>query len=110
MEINSKVIDSVTVVELVGDIDGKTAPVAQEQILPLLQDGAKVLLNMSQVEYMSSAGLRIMLSTHRQATANKAKVALVGLSEDIKETMSATGFITFFTLYDTVEAGVEGIK
>jgi anti-sigma B factor antagonist len=110
MEINIKPMDPATVVEIVGDIDGKTAPQAQEQILPLLQSGARVLLNMSQVGYMSSAGLRIMLSTHRQATANKAQVALVGLSEDIQETMSATGFLSFFTLYDTVEAGLEGMK
>lgn len=110
MEINVKMTGQVTVVELQGEIEGKTAPLVQEQVLPLLQPGAKVLLNLTGVPYMSSAGLRMMLSTYRQATSNKARVALIGLSQEIQETMSATGFLRFFTLYDTVEAGLEGMK
>jgi anti-sigma B factor antagonist len=65
---------------------------------------------MSGVEYMSSAGLRMMLSMHRQASTNKGQLVLVGLSEDIKDTMSATGFLGFFTVQDTVEAGLAALK
>jgi anti-sigma B factor antagonist len=47
-----------------------------------------------------------MLSMHRQATANKGQLVLVGLSEEIKDTMAATGFLNFFAVGDTVEAGL----
>ena len=52
MEINVKASAGVTVVELVGAIDSNTAPQAQERILPLAQPAAKILLDMSGVEYM----------------------------------------------------------
>lgn len=110
MEINVKTVDQVTVVEIVGDIDGKTAPQVQDQILPLVQPESKILLGMSQVGYMSSAGLRLLLSTYRQVTSNKASIVLAGVTEDIQDTMSATGFMRFFTLYDTADAGLAALK
>ena len=51
-----------------------------------------------------------MLSMHRQATANKGQLVLVGLSEDIKDTMAATGFLNFFATQDTVEAGLATLQ
>ena len=110
MEVNVKTVDQVTVVEIIGDIDGKTAPQVQEQVLPLVQPEGKILLDMSQVGYMSSAGLRLLLSTHRQVTSNKASIGLAGVTEEIQDTMSATGFLRFFTLYDTVDAGLAALK
>lgn len=62
MNINIKALDSVKVVELIGDIDTKTAPSITEQVLVLVQPGSKLLIDMNQVDYMSSAGLRMLLS------------------------------------------------
>jgi len=59
---------------------------------------------------MSSAGLRMMLLIYRHATASNGKVALVGLSEQISDTMSATGFLTFFVVCSTIEQAREAIK
>jgi anti-sigma B factor antagonist len=75
----------------------------------LVQPGSRILMDMTQVDYMSSAGLRMLLSTYRSASGAQAQVMLVGLSEEIQDTMSATGFIGFFTLYDTVAAALEGL-
>ena len=74
--------------------------------MPLVQPGSKILLDMSQVDYLSSAGLRMLLSLYRQVSSNNGSIALVGLSEEIKDSMSVTGFLRFFTLYDTVDAGL----
>ncbi len=110
MEINIKTIEQVTVISLAGDIDGKTAPEVQQQILAQIQPGGKILLDLSQVGYMSSGGLRMLLSTYRQAVGQKTILALVGLSEEIKDTMLATGFLSFFTTHDTLEAGLAALK
>jgi len=110
MDINVKTVDQVTVVKIVGDIDGKTASQVQEQVSPLVQPESKILLDMSQVEYMSSAGLRVLLSTYRQVSSNKASIILAGVNEEIQDTMSATGFLRFFTIHDTVEAGLAALK
>lgn len=110
MDINIKTVEQVTVVEIIGDIDGKTAPEAQKQILPLIEPGGKILLNMSQVNFMSSAGLRMLLSTYRQVSSNNGRTVLAGLSEDLKDTMSLTGFLRFFTVYETVEEGLAALQ
>jgi anti-sigma B factor antagonist len=73
-------------------------------------DLADVELDMSQVSYMSSAGLRMMLLLYLQAAGRDSKIALVGLSEEIEDTMSATGFLDYFTTRDTVEAGLEALR
>jgi anti-sigma B factor antagonist len=109
MEINVKSIGQVTVVEIAGDIDSNTAPQAQEQVLPLVQPGSKVLLDMSGVEYMSSAGLRMLLSMYRQISRGDGGIVLVGLGEEIKDTMSVTGFLNFFTTRDTVDEGLQAL-
>jgi anti-sigma B factor antagonist len=110
MEINLKTVEQVSIVEIAGDIDGKTAPEAQQQILALVQPAGKILLDMSRVAYMSSAGLRMLLATYRQATGQKATISLAGLSEEIQDTMSATGFLSFFTVYENLEAGLAALK
>jgi anti-sigma B factor antagonist len=110
MDINVKTIKQITVVEIIGDIDGKTASQVQEKVSPLVQPESKILLDMSQVGYMSSAGLRLLLGTYRQVTSNKASIVLVGVNEDIQDTMSATGFLRFFTIHETVKAGLAALK
>ncbi len=106
MEINVKTEQDITIIELAGDIDANTAPSVQEKVLPLVQAGSKLLLNMADVPYMSSAGLRMLLSTYRQVSAKDGKLVLVGLTEEIRETMSITGFLDFFTTEETVAAGM----
>jgi anti-sigma B factor antagonist len=105
MDITIARVDKVTVVSIAGEIDGKTAPAAQEQIVPLCREGSRVLVDMSRVTYMSSAGLRLMLLLYRQATSAHATLALAGLSDDLQDTMSATGFLAYFTVYASVETG-----
>lgn len=106
MNIELKNIQDVDVVELGGEIDANTAPTVTERILPLAQPGSRILLDMRQVPYMSSAGLRMLLSLYRETTAREGKVVLVGLSDEIRDTMTVTGFIGFFTLAETVEQGM----
>jgi anti-sigma B factor antagonist len=109
MEINVKSMGQVTVVEIAGDIDSNTAPQAQERVLPLVQSGSKILLDMNGVEYMSSAGLRMLLSMYRQMSRQNGSMVLVGLREEIKDTMSVTGFLNFFTTRDTVDEGLQAL-
>ncbi|WP_036486340.1 anti-sigma factor antagonist [Myxosarcina sp. GI1] len=110
MEINVKNLEDIAVVELAGDVDASTAPQVQQQILPLAQPNSKILLDMSQVPYMSSAGLRVLLSLYRQTTAKNGKLVLVGLSEDLQDTMSVTGFLDFFTTGETREAALTELQ
>jgi anti-sigma B factor antagonist len=107
---NTKTVKEVTVVELTGEIDASTAPKIQAQVLPIIQSNDKILLDLSNVSYMSSAGLRLLLSLYRQVIAKNGKLVLVGLSEELQDTMSVTGFLDFFTYTETVDLGLVKLK
>jgi anti-sigma B factor antagonist len=109
MELNVKTVDRLTVIEPLGDLDGKTAPAFQEKVLALIEPGSRILIDMRGVSFMSSAGLRVMLLTHRKAVGSEAHIVLVGLNENIRNSMSATGFIKFFTVRDTMDEGREAL-
>lgn len=110
MDITIKQTQGITIATISGDVDGSTAATLQEHILPLAQTGSKILLDMTHVPYMSSAGLRMLLSLYRKATSVDGKLVLVGLSEEILDTMSITGFLDFFTTCDTVDAGIAALQ
>lgn len=107
---STSAVDQVALVELIGDIDGNTASIVQEHVFPLAQPGGRILLDLTQVPYMSSAGLRMLLSVYRHIAGRDGQVVLVGLSEDIRDTMSITGFLDFFTTRDTLDSGLEALK
>jgi anti-sigma B factor antagonist len=106
-EVTTATAENAKIVTLVGEIDGSTAPQAQEQILALSGRGVKVVLDMTGVTYMSSAGLRMLLLAYRTINGQGGKIVLVGLSSDLKDTMSVTGFLEFFTCADTLAAGLK---
>lgn len=109
MEIQIKTIGEIHVVKLKGDIDTNTAKDVTEKLSELVTPGARLLLEMTQVRYMSSAGLRILLTLYRQTTAQEGKLVLVGLSEELLDTMSVTGFLDFFTTAATEDAGLAAL-
>ncbi len=108
VEINVSTHDNTNIVAIIGDIDTKSAPDVTTQVLKLVEESKdkSILLDMSQVAYMSSAGLRMLLSLHRNANTKKVQLILVGLSEELRGTMEVTGFLSFFTTSETVDAGL----
>jgi anti-sigma B factor antagonist len=106
MEIDVKTVQGITVVALVGELTWKSAPEAQARILEDVEPGGKMLLDMSRVSYMSSAGLRLLLVVYRAVTGQGGKALLAGLSQELLETMSHTGFLDFFAHCDNVETGI----
>jgi anti-sigma B factor antagonist len=103
-------LQQVTAIEITGDVDANTAALVQAKVLPLAQPKAKLLLDMTKVPYMSSAGLRMLLSLYRQVSSKNGQIILVGLVEEIKDTMSITGFLDFFTTRDTLDSGLEALN
>lgn len=106
MQVNIKSKDGIVLVELEGSLDGKTAPEVQEQVVPGTAGYNKVILDLTKTEYISSAGLRILLLLYRQIKAKGGNIVLVGTKEEIKDVMSSTGLINFFLIADDIDAGM----
>ncbi|MEV6865326.1 STAS domain-containing protein [Streptosporangium subroseum] len=109
MELRKDVRGGVTVIAMDGRLDSETAPRVQQNLEALFPGDGLVVLDMSRTTYMSSAGLRVLLLVYRQTQRSAARLALTGLSDDLREIMDATGFLAFFTVVDSVEAGVEAL-
>ena len=110
MTLTVKTINNITVAEIVGDLDRSTSLEIQEQFLPHIHRGTRVLLDMSRVNYMSSAGLRMLLVMYREVKAREATIALAGLSERLQDIMAVTGFLKHFTVYPIVEKGIAALQ
>lgn len=110
MEIELEEVNGVTVATLFGELDGRTAPEVQDTLLALPKPHARVLLDMSGVSYISSAGLRALLMLYRQIANGEGRVALAGLSESIRDMMAVTGFLEFFDDYATVDQGLAALN
>ena len=107
MQIDKQMIGDVLVVSLDGELDSRTAAQTQHALAELVPQADKIVLNLARMHYMSSAGLRVMLLVYRQANAAGVRLVLVDLPVNVREVMSATGFLDFFTVSDSVPAGVE---
>jgi anti-sigma B factor antagonist len=106
MEITSVESGEFSIASVSGDIDGKTAPDAQAQLVALLGRKPRLVVDMSRVGFLSSGGLRMMLLLYRQAASLNGRLVVVGLSDEIKDTLSMTGFLRFFTLASSMDEGV----
>ncbi|HEY1408289.1 MAG TPA: anti-sigma factor antagonist [Promineifilum sp.] len=110
MNVELDEMDGVTVATLFGELDSRTAPIIQDKLLTLTEQNGKALLDMSGVSYISSAGLRALLILYRRMTANDGRVALVGLTESIRDVMSVTGFLEFFDDYPSLDEGLDALR
>ena len=66
----------ITIIKLEGEIDANTAPEIRAQVSPLTQPKSKILLDLTHVSYMSSSGLRMLLSLYRKAVDLDVNLAL----------------------------------
>lgn len=103
MRLNAHTRGSSTIIAFDGSLDSGTAPGVQEEIDRLMPQAGTVILDLSKMVYMSSAGLRVLLLIHRRARRDGAKIVLAGLVPDVREVMSATGFLDFFEVMDDFE-------
>ena len=83
---------------LSGEITSETAPSVHEKLLGLVAPRGRLVVDLSGVTYVSSAGLRVLVLLHRRAAQAGARIELTGLPEAIRFTMAATGFLELFVV------------
>ncbi|KMY68011.1 hypothetical protein AAU61_09315 [Desulfocarbo indianensis] len=108
MEISQNQKNDVTVVALAGRFDAQSAGNAEETLKKVLEaDGTKILIDMSQVEYISSAGLRVLLSTAKKLAGVSGKLVLCGLKPYVREVFEVAGFTSIFMILPDEAQGLQ---
>ena len=99
MDITINQVEDRLVVTLIGDLDNAASSQAERSLAPVYDftDG-DILIDCTQLNYISSSGLRIMLNIYKHTRANGHKAILKGLSEDVKEVFQLSGFLQLFNI------------
>lgn len=106
MNVETRELKHVSIVTVSGRVDSATAP-EMEQALQYLIDGGRchLTLDLGAVEYMSSAGLRVLVAQHKSAKKCGGRLALANPSLRVKEVLDLAGLTPVFEIYpDVVEA------
>ena len=85
-------------VNLDGRIDTLTAPQLETELTPLLDGVTELVLDLAQVAYISSAGLRVLLSTHKKMLAVGGTLTIANAVPAVREVFDITGFSDILTL------------
>lgn len=107
MEIVTKEFKRCTLMKISGRIDSATAPELEEKLTTLTDEGEfNIALNMAAVDFISSAGLRVLIDTQKRCKRlNRGEIVLVEVPEPIYETFDLAGFLPLFQIFDSdVEA------
>ena len=109
MQINSRDAGEIKVVELDGNLDGITSPDAQNHLDALINGGAnKLLVSFEKVNYVSSAGLRVLLVTAKQLRSKGGDLRLCSLNRNVQEVFDISGFSSILSLHGSEGEALEG--
>jgi anti-anti-sigma factor len=105
MEIVSKKEGEQTVAVVKGRLDAVSAPVFEKELLGLIEKGERwIVLDFTGLSYISSAGLRSILSVAKNLRAEKGELGVAALQEDVKKVFDISGFSSIMPVFETVAA------
>jgi anti-sigma B factor antagonist len=92
------------VISIIGRVDSRTAPQLQEETQKVTNAGKyKLVFDMSKVEFLSSAGLRILIQTQKECKRyNRGEVLLAEVPPKIYSSLDLAGFTALFQFHKTV--------
>ncbi len=97
MTIEKKQDGAALELSLAGRLDTLTAPELDKELRASLGGVEQLTLDFSGLEYISSAGLRVLLSAHK-AMSRKNGMTLTGVTDSVKEILDVTGFTDILTI------------
>jgi len=97
LDINVTHEDDIYMIKLNGFLDTNSSPELQERVEGISSEtyekgGFNVVFDLADVEFVSSAGLRVLLLTKKIADRQKGKLAVINVKDSIKEVLDMTGF------------------
>jgi anti-anti-sigma factor len=109
MKLDTTTIDTVTVVEMEGNLDTNTSVEAQEHINGLIDGGeTKLMVDFAKVDFVSSAGLRVLLATAKRLGGSGGSLRICGLNEAVNEVFEISGFSTILDVFPTRDEALQG--
>ena len=107
MEIDITTTSQAVIVAVRGRLDTTTAPAFEQRLADVISQGATyVVVQCSELAYISSAGLRSVLLSGKKLQAQQGRLAFVCLQETVKEIFDMAGFSTLFQIFASEDAAL----
>ncbi len=104
MKININEHDKALIVSVTGKMDVRTSPELEQVISTQVKDLDKTLiLDFEELNYISSAGLRVVLLAAKQIKANRHELLISGLKGTVKDVFELSGFYSIFKIAETID-------
>ena len=103
MEIKSEVRNNITIITPVGRVDTATAKEFEEGVTAHLKENSVLFISFAEINYISSAGLRVILMVGKKQAASRGKLGLIDMHEKIHEVFKMSGFDKIIKIYDNFE-------
>ncbi len=104
MEVQVEEKGEIVVVRVEGRLDAASSPQLEKQINAIIDQGHfKLVLNLSSVEYLSSAGMRLMLSVSKKLKSLEGKIVACSVSDEVMDVIKMAGFHQVLSFYPNEE-------
>lgn len=92
-------IDGKLVATLIGELDTAAAPETEKALQPLFDSkGKDIVIDCTELEYIASSGLRLLLGILKQAQEVGSRVVLKNVNDVVKDVLDLTGFVALFDI------------
>jgi anti-sigma B factor antagonist len=110
MDITTRTHDDVTLIGFSGNLDTNTSSDAEAAFTSVLDGGGqKVVVDFTALDYISSAGLRVLLATAKRLNGVGGTLRMFGLNETVEEVFEISGFSTIFSVFPDEAAALAGL-
>ena len=108
MEITQKEENGIVSIVIKGRLDADSSPEAEKVVKDALGEQTdRILFDLGEMEYLSSAGLRVLLSAAKEMRRREGNIVLCSLNEFVKEIFEVSGFQSLIPITDTVDSGID---
>jgi anti-anti-sigma factor len=111
VDVRQVTAQGVVVLDVTGRVDNTTAPALQDQLITALGGpGARVLIDFTRLDYISSAGFRTLLLAAKRAQETGCSFVLCGLSARMRQIFDLVGFPELLSIVATREEGIAAAR
>lgn len=111
MKVEQKKAGRVLVLAPEGRLDSSTAKAFEESIVGCIDSGeSQVVVDFQRLDYISSAGLRVILMAAKKLKGQGGRIALSSLNQNIREVFDISGFSSILDIHPSQDAAVQSLS
>ncbi|MBN1994495.1 MAG: STAS domain-containing protein [Anaerolineae bacterium] len=111
MEYKVRNESGIAILDLSGEIDVSTATQLRDTLIDLIENNeGRLLVNMSDVAYIDSSGLSVLVAAHKKAQGANGMLGLSGPQKPVQQVFELTRMNKLFNIFPTVEEGIAAVS